>query len=110
MKVFGVHGERLDAQVSGASGAGGRGENDSSADRENSTQDWMFNNAPMVELTDIDTTFEIIELRERYFDSPNTLQGALALRSDRMKQFAPGMLPNTFLMGDTFFTQCECKG
>lgn len=61
----------------------------------------------MVELTDIDTTLEIISLREKYFDSPKTLQLELAKRSDRMKQFAPGMLPNHYVIGDEFFTQCE---
>lgn len=66
-----------------------------------------MNNAPMVELTDIDTTLEIIQLREKYFDSPKTLQLELAKRSDRMKQFAPGMLPNHYIIGDEFFTQCK---
>lgn len=92
LKIFGVQGDRLgnEEQAKG-----------------NRTQDFMFNNAPMVELTDINTTLEIMRLREQYFDSPLKLQGALALRSDRMKQFAPGMLPNNHLIGDTFFTQCE---
>jgi hypothetical protein len=71
------------------------------------TQDFLFNNAPIVELTDIDTTLEIFELREKYFDSPTTLQLELAKRSDRLKQFAPGLLPNTELIGDTMFSQCE---
>lgn len=66
-----------------------------------------MNNAPQVELTDVDTTLEIIQLREKHFDSPMTLQLELAKRSDRMKQFAPTMLPNHYLIGDDFFTQCK---
>lgn len=89
LKVFGVKGDRLDDDYPGE------------------TQDFMFNNAPMVELTDVDTTLEIMTLRERYFDEPAKLAGALALRSDRMKQFAPATLPVNHLIGDTFYTQCK---
>jgi hypothetical protein len=46
MKVFGVNGERLEG-----------------TDLKNSTQDIFFNNAPMIELTDIDTCLEIMRLR-----------------------------------------------
>jgi hypothetical protein len=53
MRVFGVQGERLQ-----------------SADPEVSTQDFFFNNAPSIELTDIDTCLEITQLREKYFDGP----------------------------------------
>jgi hypothetical protein len=91
LKVFDVHGERLGDDYPG------------------STQDFCFNNAPMVELTDVDTTLEIMTLRERYFDEPAKLAGALALRSDRMKQFAPATLPVNHLIGDTFYTQCKSK-
>lgn len=73
LRVFGVEGERL-----------------SSADQDASTQDFFFNNAPMIELTDIDTCLEIMELREKYFDSPTKLAAATVLRADVMKQKAPG--------------------
>lgn len=89
-KVFGVPGNRL-------------------SDDGLHTQDFLMNNAPQVELTDVDTTLEIIQLREKYFDSPTTLQLELAKRSDRMKQFAPGLLANHYLIGDEFFTQCELQ-
>ena len=90
LKVFEVEGARLEGAGVGK------------------TQDFLFNNAPIVELTDVDTTLEIFELRTKYHDSPTKLQLALAARSDRVKQFAPGLLPNTYVVGNTFFTQCMC--
>lgn len=87
LKIFGVEGDRLEEDGK-------------------TTQDFLFNNAPIVELTDVTTTLEIFQLREKYFDSPTQLQLELAKRSDRMKQFAPGLLPNTYVVGDTMFTQC----
>jgi hypothetical protein len=73
LRVFGVEGQRLE-----------------DADRQAKTQDWFFNNAPMIELTDIDTCLEIMELREKYFDSPTKLAAATKLRTDAIKQSAPG--------------------
>lgn len=73
LRVFGVEGERLD-----------------SADPSATTQDFFFNNAPMIELTDIDTCLEIMQLREKYFDSPMKLAAATKLRTDAVKQSAPG--------------------
>ena len=73
LRVFGVQGERLPG-----------------ADQDASTQDFFFNNAPMIELTDIDTCLEIMELREKYFDSPTKLAAATKLRTDAIKQSAPG--------------------
>lgn len=69
------------------------------------TQDFMFNNAPMVELTDVKTTLEIQQIRERNFDSGMGLTAELMKRSDRSKQFAPGMLPNEYVIGTTMFSQ-----
>ena len=74
MRVFGVQGKGLQ-----------------SADPEASTQDFFFNNAPSIELTDIDTCLEIMQLREKYFDSPLKLAAATKLRTDAIKQSAPGM-------------------
>lgn len=89
MKIFNIHGERLETP-------GNKGL---------STQDFFFNNAPMIELTDIDTCLEIMQLRERYFDNPNGLAMALKLRTDIIKQHAPGMLPNTNLISHSMYTQ-----
>ncbi|KAF2030889.1 heme-dependent catalase [Setomelanomma holmii] len=88
LRVFGVEGQRL-----------------AGADQDATTQDWFFNNAPMIELTDIDTCLEIMELREKYFDSPTKLAAATKLRTDAIKQSAPGMLPNTNMISHSFFTQ-----
>jgi hypothetical protein len=75
MRVFGAEGKRLEG-----------------ADPDANTQDFFFNNAPMIELTDIDTCLEIMELREKYFDSPTKLAAATKLRTDAVKQSAPGMM------------------
>jgi hypothetical protein len=88
MKVFDVHGERLEGVV-----------------EDPSTQDFFFNNAPMLELTDLDTTLDIMSLREKHFDNPTALGAALKLRTDQIKQHAPYMLPNTNIIGHEMFTQ-----
>lgn len=88
LRIFGVEGERLP-----------------SADQEASTQDFFFNNAPMIELTDINTCLEIMQLREKYFDSPLKLGAATKLRTDALKQSAPFMLPNTNMISHSFYTQ-----
>lgn len=75
LRIFGVEGERLEE-----------------ADSNATTQDFFFNNAPMIELTDIDTCLEIMQIREQYFDSPTKLAAATKLRTDAIKQSAPGML------------------
>ena len=89
IKIFHVHGERLETP----------------GNENLSTQDFFFNNAPMIELTDIDTCLEIMQLREKYFDSPNKLAMALKLRTDAIKQHAPGMLPNTNMISHSMYTQ-----
>lgn len=78
MRVFGTEGERLEG-----------------ADADATTQDFFFNNAPMIELTDIDTCLEIMQTREKYFDSPTKLAAATKLRTDAIKQSAPGMSPTS---------------
>ena len=69
------------------------------------TQDFTFNNAPMLELTDISTCLSIMQLREQHFDSPTKLGLATKARSDGVKQSAPGMLPNTNIISMPMFTQ-----
>lgn len=49
----------------------------------------------MIELTDIDATLEILQLRERHFASPTAL----------MKQHVPLMLPNTNVIPYSMYTQ-----
>jgi hypothetical protein len=88
LRIFGVEGQRLP-----------------SADQDASTQDFFFNNAPMIELTDLPTCLEIMQLREKYFDSPLKLGAATKLRTDAIKQAAPFQLPNTNLISHSFYTQ-----
>lgn len=88
MKVFNVHGPRLEGIEDSAN-----------------TQDFFFNNAPSIELTDVDTTLEIMSLRERHFDDPTTLGLKLKLRTDALKQHAPYMLPNTNIISHSLYTQ-----
>ncbi|OCF38062.1 hypothetical protein I316_00286 [Kwoniella heveanensis BCC8398] len=95
LKIFDVEGKRLSPAPDGSETRG--------------TQDFLFNNAPIVELTDLDTTIEIFELRTKYFDSPTKLQLELAKRSDRLKQFAPAMLPNEYVVAATMFSQSAFK-
>lgn len=88
LRIFGVGGERLP-----------------DADQDATTQDFFFNNAPMIELTDLPTCLEIMRLREKYFDSPLKLGAATKLRMDAVKQTAPFQLPNTNMISHSFYTQ-----
>lgn len=88
MKVFGVEGERLEDVPESVT-----------------TQDFFFNNAPMLELTDVGTTLDIMRLREKHFDNPSALGAALKLRTDIIKQHAPYTLPNTNIISHSLFTQ-----
>lgn len=101
LKIFDVKGDRLSSIPIPAP--------DGAPSSDLGTQDLLFNNAPIVELTDIDTTIEIFELRTKYFDSPTRLQAEYAKRSDRLKQFAPAMLPNEYVVAATMFSQCESR-
>ncbi|KAJ8108553.1 hypothetical protein OPT61_g8093 [Boeremia exigua] len=88
LRIFGVDGPRLP-----------------SADQSATTQDFFFNNAPMIELTDVNTCLDIMQLREKYFDSPLKSGAATKLRTDAMKQAAPFQLPNTNMISHSFYTQ-----
>ncbi|OJJ46175.1 hypothetical protein ASPZODRAFT_142798 [Penicilliopsis zonata CBS 506.65] len=88
LKVFGVDGERLEG-----------------VENKTMTQDFFFNNAPMIELTNLDTTLDIMTLREKNFDNPTALSAALKLRTDAIKQHAPYQLPNTNVISHSLFSQ-----
>ena len=88
MKVFGVSGPRLEG-----------------VDESVNTQDFLFNNAPSIELTNLDTTLDVMSLREKYFDDPAALGRHLKLRTDLVKQHAPYMLPNTNMISHSMYTQ-----
>lgn len=89
LKIFNVQGERIDSPGN---------------DKLN-TQDFMFNNAPMLELTDVDTCLEIMQLREKYFDSPAKLALANTARTDAMRQEASFALPSANIISMPMYTQ-----
>lgn len=68
---------------------------------ETHTQDFTFNNAPLLELTDLPTTAQIVDIRERNFDDGEKLERELEQRSDRDLQFAPKGLPNQHFLSYT---------
>ena len=76
-RVFNVKGERI---------------SDITGNENLSTQDFFWNNAPVIELTDVDTCLEIMQLREKYFDDPAALFRHMKLRTDLVKQHAPFLL------------------
>ena len=88
MKIFNVNGEFLDP-----------------IGERTHTQDMTFNNAPMLELTDLPTTLDIFKLREKFYDDPQALTEALKKRSDASKQLAPASLPNQHFLSYTMYSQ-----
>ncbi|GAA6034936.1 hypothetical protein JCM8097_009374 [Rhodosporidiobolus ruineniae] len=72
---------------------------------EHGTHDLLFNNAPMLELTDLDTCLEIMSLREKYWDDPERLKEEYKKRDDATKQLAPTKLPDTPIIGMTMYSQ-----
>lgn len=69
------------------------------------TQDFTFNNAPILELTDLPTCLEIFQLREKFFDDPEGLGKELQKRKDKDLQFAPAGLPNRHFMSYAMYSQ-----
>lgn len=69
------------------------------------TQDFTFNNAPLLELTDLPTTLEIVKLREAYFDDKEGLTAQLEKRKDKDLQFAPAGLPNQHFLSYVMYSQ-----
>lgn len=69
------------------------------------TQDFTFNNAPLLELTDLPTTAQIVGLREANFHDPENLKAQLEKREDKDLQFAPAGLPNHHFMAYTMYSQ-----
>ena len=75
------------------------------AGRNSRTQDFTFNNAPLLELTDLPTTVEIFDIRERNFRNGEGLKSELSKRKDKDLQFAPAGLPNQHFMSYTMYSQ-----
>ena len=69
------------------------------------TQDFTFNNAPLLELRDLPTCLEIFTLREKYFDDPEGLKAHINKREDKDLQLAPTTLPNQHFLSYTMYSQ-----
>lgn len=70
------------------------------------TQDFTFNNAPVLELKTLPTTTEIVALREKYmFWDEAKLRDELKKRDDKDLQMAPSQLPNHHFLSYTFYSQ-----
>jgi hypothetical protein len=69
------------------------------------TQDFTFNNAPILELRDLATTIEIFRIREKHFREPEKIAGAIKQRKDKDLQMAPSQLPNQHFLSYTMYSQ-----
>lgn len=69
------------------------------------TQDFTFNNAPILELRDVTNTAQILDIRLRNFDDQKGLEKELGQREDRDLQFAPAQLPNQHFLSYTMYSQ-----
>ena len=52
--------------------------------KQTQTQDFTFNNAPLLELKDLPTTREIFTIREAHFDDPEGLKAQISKRDDNV--------------------------
>jgi hypothetical protein len=64
-----------------------------------------FNNAPMLELADLDTALEIFKIRAAHFDDRAGYKKAVATRADAPKQLARFGVPHTHPAAQELFTQ-----
>lgn len=91
MKVFDVLGSKMQPE-----------------DNQN-TQDFFFNNTPVLELTNATVCRDIQRLRDEYFDDPDGLKRALKHRNDSHKQLARTELPNTNIMAQEMYSQAAYR-
>lgn len=75
------------------------------AGQQTHTQDFTFNNAPLLELRDLPTCLEIFTLREKYFNDKNALTEQVKKRDDKDLQMAPAGLPNQHFLSYTMYSQ-----
>lgn len=69
------------------------------------TQDMTFNNASILELTDLPTAVQIFKLRERNFRNPEKIEQEVKKRDDAELQMAPSQLPNHHFLAYTMYSQ-----
>ena len=88
MKVFDVDGDFLDP-----------------AGSDSKTQDLLFNNAPILELGDVNRCLEIFRIRERKFLTPEKIKEEISQRADKDLQMAPAKLPNHHFLAHIMYSQ-----
>lgn len=88
LKVFGIEGDYLDPKG-----------------KQVKTQDFTFNNAPILELRDAPTTVEIFKIRERHFRNPEAITPEVKKRDDAELQMAPTQLPNQHFLSYKMYSQ-----
>lgn len=88
MKVFSVSGDFLESEG-----------------RLSKTQDLTFNNAPLLELGDVNRCLEIFDIRNKHFLEPEKIAGELEQRDDEELQKAPMRLPNHHFLAYTMYSQ-----
>ncbi|UJR32716.1 hypothetical protein I4U23_020175 [Adineta vaga] len=91
MKVFNVIGSKL------------------REDENQNTQDFFFNNTPVLELQNATVCRDIQCLRNEYFNNLEGLKKALKQRNDSHKQLARTELPNTNIMGQEMYSQAAYR-
>lgn len=108
MRVFNVSGDRISPLVMPGDDDGNDKSTSGTSDRDGdsgSSQDFTFNNAPVLELRNVDTYLEIEQLRTKYWDQPTALKAALATRHDALLQLAPSQLPNENIVAHEMYSQ-----
>ena len=88
MKILNVHGTFMDA-----------------VGNKSHTQDMTFNNAPIPESTDLPTTVEIFQIRERNYSTPEKIIEEVQKRDDKDLQMAPAQLRNHHFWAYTMYSQ-----
>ncbi|QDS76260.1 hypothetical protein FKW77_001503 [Venturia effusa] len=73
------------------------------------TQDLTFNNAPLLELTDLATTVDVFSVREKYFRDPEKIAQEMKTRKDAKLQMAPVGLPNRHFLSYTMYSQSSYR-
>ena len=69
------------------------------------TQDFLFNNCPILPLADVTTYREIQQLRAAYRDDPDGLARAIEAREDAELQKTFDRLPNIDLLANAYYSQ-----
>ena len=88
MKVFNVEGSFMDC-----------------AGERTKTQDFTFNNTPVLELRDVKTCVEVFTIGEAHFREPEKIAPEMKKRKDAQLQMAPTQLPNQHFLSFNMYSQ-----